>query len=612
LSVPLGPWTADQIEAFLKDNAHPYEPDPGNVDIDDVDLGEPSDDDSEWLKDPEELATDTQGVLPLGHDQGIFYYLSRGTGQVHGLTPARHTELELIALADPIGFWEQCAIFQKEKAGGWDHKKAATWMMHWCRLRGIYKPDRVRGRGAWMDIHRETGEVRAVLNLGESLIVDGVEQRSLKLAGSSFIYAKARGLGQAIAPPTRNGAAHKLLEMCGLLRWEKPYSATLAAGWIAIAPICGALNWRPSAWVTGGSNSGKSTFLNEIIAPILGRGSDDGIALNVQSKTTEAGLRQMLGSDARPVLFDEAEAEMMPDKTRMQGNIDLVRQSSSEGGAEIIKGTQNQSGAKKYRIRSMFLFSSINVSLDHMADESRITIFDLYNPGPHELERDRERWLELMALMAETVADSIWCAGMVARSVWLMPTTRKNAQTFKLAVIERMGNARAGDQLGALLAGAYSLGSEREITLDEAREYLARPENDFVQATAIDAAKDEERLLRRLTQWQLHYSSGGAHRTVAELIEMAERDDLEAEKLLKRNGFKFVPENIQQEQEAGVWVSNTHPAIKEWLKDTPWSIAWYRSLKRLPGAKSSDPKQIVFGKFQKTKAVWVPLATLEG
>jgi putative DNA primase/helicase len=215
--------------------------------------------------------------------------------------------------------------------------------------------------------------------------------------------------------------------------------------------------------------------------------------------------------------------------------------------------------------------------------------------------------------MAETVAVPEWCAGMVARSVWLMKTIIKNAATFKLAVIERMGNARAGDQLGALLAGAYSLTSDREITLDEARAYLARPENDFAQAAAIDAAKDEERLLQRLTRWQLHYASGGQQRTVAELIEMAERDgDPEAERLLKRNGFKFVPENIREETPAGVWVSNTHPAIKEWLKDTPWSTGWYRSLKRLPGAKSSEPKKIVYGKYEKTKAVWVPLAELEG
>jgi putative DNA primase/helicase len=607
-----GPWSAEKIEAFLRERSRLYEPDPGAVDEDIPDLGEPThDDDSEWAKDPEDHATDDEGVIPLGHDNGIFYYLSRGTGQVHGLTPSKHVELELIALADPIAFWGKIPMFKK-RDGDVNYKKAAAWMIRWCKLRGVFKPERIRGRGAWTDRDRD-GKERAVLHLGESLIVGGVAQRSLKLAGSGFIYAKARSLGQAVAEPVRNGEAYKLQKMCDLLRWEKPISATLAAGFISIAPICGALPWRPSVWITGSSNSGKTTFQRDIIAPILGRGLDDGIALNTQSKTTEAGLRQMLGTDARPVIFDEAEAEQLADKTRMQAVIDLVRQSSSEGGAEIIKGTQNQSGAKRYRIRSCFMFSSINVSLDHIADESRITVLDLYNPGPHEMEADQARWKQLLAIMAETVKDPEWCAGMVARSVWLMHVIRANAETFKTAVLEKMGSSRVGDQLGTLLAGAYSLTSPHEISLDDAREYLARPENDFTCATSLDAPKDEERLLGWLMQQSVRYGSGSiaSDRNVGELVGMAKEGDAEAAKLLKRNGFLFVAEHLREGQEPGVWVSNRHPAISKWLADTPWSTGWGRSLKRLPGAKSSEPKVIVFGTGSKYKAVWLPLPLLE-
>ena len=358
--------------------------------------------------------------------------------------------------------------------------------------------------------------------------------------------------------------------------------------------------------MTGGSNSGKTTFLRDIVLPILGK-----IAVQVQSKTTEAGLRQILGSDARPVIFDEAEAEMLADKTRMQGNIDLVRQSSSEGGAEIIKGTQNQSGAKRYRIRSCFMFSSINVALDHLADESRITVLDLYNPGPGELERDRQRWLDLLALMAETVKDPDWCAGMVARSVKLMHVIRANAATFKVSVSEKLGSSRVGDQLGTLLAGAYSLSSDREISLDDARAWLDRPENDLTFASSTEAAKDEERLISKLMQQRIRFDLGNkaTDRTVAEMVAIAageSGDDVAgfAQADLKRHGLKL--------EDGGLWISNTHHEIKKWLNDTPWSTQWGRSLKRLPGAKSSDKVTVAFGKYDKTKAVWVPLSALEG
>src|SRR3546814_12688673 len=76
------------------------------------------------------------------------------------------------------------------------------------------------------------------------------------------------------------------------------------AGWIAIAVICGALNWRPHVWLTGSSGSGKSWLLDNVIRPLIGA-----IAVYCQSNSTEAGIRQTLATDARPVLFDEAESE---------------------------------------------------------------------------------------------------------------------------------------------------------------------------------------------------------------------------------------------------------------------------------------------------------------
>src|SRR3546814_8012987 len=85
------------------------------------------------------------------------------------------------------------------------------------------------------------------------------------------------------------------------------------AGWIAIAVICGALNWRPHVWLTGSSGSGKSWLLDNVIRPLIGA-----IAVYCQSNSTEAGIRQTLATDARPVLFDEAESEDAKAQVRIQ------------------------------------------------------------------------------------------------------------------------------------------------------------------------------------------------------------------------------------------------------------------------------------------------------
>ncbi len=279
-----------------------------------------------------------EGVLPLGHDRGIFYYFSVAAGQVYDLKPGEHGRAMLCAMAS-ITHWEASQWFKEKKGVDWD--AASAFLMQACRDVGIYNPDRIRGRGAWID------DGRSILHLGDRLLVDGAVHHNLTLEGSAFVYEAARPLAQAVARPLTNADAYKLVALLRRLSWDRPVNAILCAGFIATASVCGGLKWRSAVWITGSAGTGKSTVFTKIIAAALG-----GMALEVQSKTSEAGIRQELGSDARPVLFDEAEGEDHHAAARMQGVLDLVRQSSSEGGAEIIKGTQNQKKANRFRIRS--------------------------------------------------------------------------------------------------------------------------------------------------------------------------------------------------------------------------------------------------------------------
>ena len=91
---------------------------------------------------------------------------------------------------------------------------------------------------------------------------------------------------------------------------------------------------------------------------------------SVLGASTEAGLRQALGSDAIPVLMDEAEQAQARDEERLQSIMELARASSSETGAKTLKGTASGTG-QEYLIRSMFLLSSITSSLKQGSDKSR-------------------------------------------------------------------------------------------------------------------------------------------------------------------------------------------------------------------------------------------------
>jgi putative DNA primase/helicase len=325
--------------------------------------------------------------------------------------------------------------------------------------------------------------------------------------------------------------------------------------------------------------------------------------------------------DARCVVFDEAEAETAVAKARIQGILDLVRQSSSEGGATIAKGTQSQTGAKNYEVRSCFMFSSINVSLEHFADESRVTILELRNPAG----RDPAALAAFDALVAR-VNSSItpeFCAGFVARSVRMMPVILRNAETFARAVATHLGSSRVGDQIGTLLAGAFSLTSDRVVSPEAARKWVEAQCWD--DTTTADAAPDERRMLDHLMQQRAKLDLG-AGRTedlmLGEIVLMASGKNGDAvaafaQAELKRHGMKYEENTDELKRhgitaKAGVWVSNTHDALKKHFHGTQWSAKWERTLRRLPGTKALERGEAAI-RFagSRDRATFVPLDLIE-
>lgn len=540
-----------------------------------------------------------EGIIPLGHDRGVFRYYSRSATQIYELSPAAHTKNALTAMASVPHYWQRTQFVSQKGAILWD--EAIDWLMRQCRDVGIYNPERLRGRGAWLD------DGRAVLHLGDRLIVDG-RTSPLLLSASKHIYEGAIPLSTRYATPLTSEESRKLLSICKALPWKNPISGTILAGFIAVAPVCGGLSWRPSIWMTGAAGSGKSWVEDNILAPAIG-----GIALRLNSKTSEAGIRQSLGSDARPVLFDEAESEDKEAAARIKSVLELMRASSSESGAKIAKGTQSQTGAKLYTIRSSFAFSSVNVSLEHRADESRVSVLTLATPDPREAEKSAAQFLLLNEEVQTTITEA-FTAGLLSRSVGLLPATRANAECLAAAVALHFGSRRTGDQIGTLLAGAWSLHSDRRISPEVAMKWIKSLNwGDLIETAPT---RDEVRLLSQLTQSRVQISQGNGPSlwlTVGRLMmgargvdEQLARDTAERE--LRQIGIKV----SVRDQEDGFWISNTHSWIRGALGGTPWAKGWGAALGRLPGGASSERASIRFAAGHISKAAWLPLTVLVG
>ncbi len=547
------------------------------------------------LEDPatEAEPADRLPFRPLGFDHGIYYYLPKAACQVIGLTAAQHNKSHFLQLAD-LEWWS--TAFGNEQRNRIDWDSAQNAIMGACIAVGVYDPSRLRGRGAWADSDR------VILHLGNRLVINGKSHPITKLPRdfkSLYFYENAKAIDGPGTDTLSDDICANIRAIAERFRWETPASANLLLGFIVLAPVCGALKWRPHIWVTGGAGTGKTTILRDFMKPMLG-----GMFEGATGGTTEAGLRGQLRSDAIPVVFDELEQNEQKDKQVVQNILSLARIASSEGG-KIYKGTTN-GGSNTFEIRSMFCVSSINVALIQRADLDRFCVLSLRKD-----HMDKDDWAEFEQQIHDACTEENG-RRLVARTLKQIPIIRKNAQTLAKALSRRFGQ-RFGDQHGTLLAGAWTLepGGGGELSLEQATEWINMMDWDSREVDATDA--DEMKCLSQILQAMVQVD-GGKRMTIFELVQLAQRGVIfaipgrdhpsdEVETILGRYGLKVTAGQLA--------VANNSTNLQALLKDTPWAgNAFRQALRRLPGATASTAS-VRFKGSGVARSTLVPLETLE-
>lgn len=537
-------------------------------------------------------AADNEHFACLGYDADGYYYQPHSTGQVVRLSSSAHGGVNLCRLA-PLAYWE--TLYPSRRGVNWT--AAASDVFGRQAAVGIFDPGCLRGRGAWTD------QGRSVLHLGDRLVVDGVSQPITKRFCSRFHYQRGPAIEAAdTALPLSDQEAFLVLSIAERFHWEIPASSLLLSGWIALAPVCGALSWRPHLWLTAAAGSGKSTLLERFVGVLLGD-----FSLPVVGNTTEAFIRQALRSDALPVVIDEAESNEKLDQQRIQQILALARYASSETRASIGKGAAS-GDVQRFRVRSMFLLSSISTGLRQGADKRRFSQLTLRNPAELPLPERRRHWEELDQDL-ETQITPTYAARLLARTVALIPKIRQAVRVFARVAAAHFDSQALGDQYGTLLAGAWSLQSSQVPTAEQAQALIDGSDwSSFQQSIGLP---DERRCLNRILQSELRVETEDrSHsRTVGELVETITMpggldpvSSRHATEILSRHGMRI--------QDGCLLVSNTAEAIARILADTPWSSSWSTILSRLPGAKPTSSSVRFKGAGAKARACAIPLETL--
>ncbi len=529
---------------------------------------------------------DRQYVLCLGFNAEKYFYTSSQNNFIKGITAANHSKLNLLSLMD-LSYWQN--VYPAKNDDEVDWTLAFNDLMDKCRKKGPFNLNNVRATGAWLG---EKSEL--IINRGDCLIVDGkkVGFHSVK---SRYIYEPS---DMTIPEPgtdfLSDEASRWFLETISMLRWAHADYYKYLCGWLVIAPMCGALEWRPHIWLSGPSGSGKSTVMSEVAHRIMRKR-----ALLFQGQSTEAGVRQAIGKKSVPVIFDEFETNDEKSGQRVSQTIELLRQASFESDAYITKGS-SLGESVSYTTRTCALVASINVNLINEADKNRFTVCELMR-GFESQQMSMRHFTEFQSRVSKITDE--WIELFHARIIRNWEAFTHNRKMLFTFIAEKY-SSRLAQQYSVLLAGYQLLQSTEKLTSQLGALIVDDCDLEFKLKESEES--DEMECLRFIMS-KTTFVNGPINQDIShyELIDGATRVSLVQDNYVdsaRRLGFIV--------REGNLLVINNHPHINEILKGTKWVGTYNRSLLRIKGADNNGNKP-VYANGSTHKVVRIPLAIIK-
>lgn len=513
-------------------------------------------------------------LRPLGKTAGLFVFMTPGGEIEYVRAKDLSSRTVLAGLFDGDTSFLRTRFPDRRSPVQFGAEWAAEWLMAACVAQGFFHAERqLRGPGAWR------------LQRGQGLLLhhgDAIEVRSehgspvLLEAGTrhgDYIYVASR----AEAKPAKQAATRE--DVAGLFnfldRWRYGHGEDprVILGWLGCAYLAGALRWRPHIWLTGGTATGKST-LEGVIRDLLGSS-----ALRA-SEPTKMAIAQLLAGAARPVLLDEFERDIDPQK--QDAVVQLARLASTEDQAGMIRGSP-EGRVRTYMIRACFYLSGIVPAPLQPQDRARIHVIDLReldDPAAGDVA-------EVMSIAATMPALGPRLRARAIDGFWRF---QENERIFEAAILKvwKKGG-RVVDQMGTLLSMSEMLLRDTAIGLDEACDLLRR--FDEVRDDILGRADEGEsqNCLSHLMTSAVRCEH--VEKTVGEIVCNVRENSGGDERLIPSTGdHRFLMRHGMRVlridgQGLGLAVARKHRGLSALFEGTHWSGgAWNAVLKRVAGS----------------------------
>lgn len=505
-----------------------------------------------------------EGPVPLGFTKEGSYALLDRVRQIIVLSSSSQllSSQYLVGLA-PSSFWDE----QFHGRRGFDGQRAGEALIAACKQRGPFNPSRVRGRGVWLE-----GD-RIVINLGVPVQSD----RYLYLC-----FEPIRLVDGA------NFDGKRLLKLLQMFRWRDPNDAMLLFGWLALAAICGVLQWRPHCFVFGPARSGKTT-IHSIAATLLAP-----LVVAADGQSTEAGIRQSLGPDSLAIILDEFESDQNASKLKQ---VLRMARSASSADTPVLRGTP-EGKAMSFSIRTAFFFAAINPRGMSPADQSRIMMLELLM---HDNDSAKARTIAEEEAHFRSL-EGAWCSYMVANAHLIEGAIN----TFEpvIPAADRRLRQNVSSILGAGFVALHGRAPERGEASAMAKEFEGTINRHAEEVERDDALECLEHLFAHVVD---DYPLG--HWIAAETNHQQSRqnDFADARRIVSMNDIRVKA----VDEEEGFFIRNGSPAINRVFEGTVWaSGAWQRALRKLAGAFSPKNPLQFSGTGAKARCIGIPLSYL--
>ena len=512
-----------------------------------------------------------KGPLPLGYTaEGSYVFLDQGRQILVVAGSSQLLSLQYLVGLAKLRFWAE-RFPEKKKGAGVNPWDAGQVLMEECRRKGPFDPRRVRGRGVWLE------GSRVIINLGDPVPPD---LRQLYLCFEPLPLRSVNTFDTA-----------GLQQMLERFVWRNPQDARLLLGWLAIAPICGVLSWRPHCFVYGPPNCGKTT-LHSAARSLL-----EPLGLSADGHSSEAGIRQMIKADSRPVIIDEFESDQ--GRSHIAGVIRLAR-SASSAESPVLRGTP-EGKAMQFALRTCFFFAAVNPSGMSPADATRILMFEMlaHWNDPDEAARiaDDEAFF--------TDKGPEWCGYMAGLANIIPPAI----DVFKKALPGI--DSRHRKNIATLLAGAF-VALEGKAPAEVEAAAMAETYRGSIELHAEAFERDDSmECLQHLFAYPIEKQTLGFWLAVA----LADAEDRLPDQRWLKESAKRIPRNfeivVRAGDEPGFFIRNGSPPVETIFRDTKWARgAWERALRKIDGYFApKNPIHFAAAK-SKSRAIGLPLEFL--